>query len=82
MKRTFSALVILTICLITLTQCKKECVNNERCKWGPTNSFCNANARQVYYDNNEKKCKEVHFGGCGDIPFSSMEECEKKCGCK
>ena len=35
-----------------------------------------------YFDNEEKKCKEFSYGGCGgnENNFNSVEECETSCG--
>jgi hypothetical protein len=83
MKNTLSILTVSTIILMTLMQCKKDCLKPDRCNLKPDAGFCNAAIPKYYYDNNEKKCKQFTWGGCGGVvPFDTMEECEKQCDCK
>jgi len=83
MIKTISTLIVLTLLLLTLTQCKKDCLKSDRCNLEPDAGFCMAAIPKYYYDKKDKKCKQFTWGGCGGIvPFDTMEECEKQCDCK
>jgi hypothetical protein len=83
MKKTLSLLTVGTIILLTLTQCKKDCLKSDRCKLEPDAGNCFATIPKYYYDKKVKKCKEFTWGGCGGVvPFETLEECERQCDCK
>lgn len=43
---------------------------------------CRMSIKRYYYDSKEKICKEFIYGGCkGVVPFETLEECQKGCGC-
>lgn len=66
-----------------LTQCKKDCIKSDRCGLKPDAGVCLAAMPRYYYDKKENTCKQFIWGGCGGVvPFDTMEECEKQCGCK
>lgn len=82
-KKTISTLTVVIFLLLTLTQCKKDCIKSDRCNLEPDAGPCRAYMPKYYYDKNEKKCKQFIWGGCGGaVPFDNMEECEKQCDCK
>lgn len=83
MKNTLFIFIIGTTILLTLTQCKKDCLKSDQCNLEPDAAFCNAAIPKYYYDKNEEKYKQFTWGGCGGVvPFDTMEECEKQCDCK
>ncbi len=41
---------------------------------------CKAYFIKYYFDNNERKCMEFVWGGCGGVvPFDTLEECQFVC---
>lgn len=69
---------------------KKEVNNNSQlnyystspCDLKPDAGNCRAMHIRYYYDPVEKKCKQFIYGGCdGVVPFRTLEECKKSCGC-
>lgn len=53
-----------------------------KCYEKPDPGFCRAYMPRYYYDSTEKKCKEFIYGGCqGNVPFETLEECQKTCKC-
>ena len=83
MKGKLASLIITTLILFTVTQCKKGCLESDRCKLKPDAGDCRAAIPKYYYDKTEKSCKEFTWGGCGGVvPFDTMEECEKQCECE
>lgn len=68
--------------MLLLTHCKSDCVNISRCNLEPEVGPCKAIVAKYYYDRTDKKCKVFNWGGCdGIVPFNTLEECEKGCGC-
>lgn len=65
--------------------CTKKASNtalDARCLQKPDAGMCRAAKPRYYYDPTEKKCKEFIWGGCqGVVPFITLEECRKVCGC-
>jgi hypothetical protein len=75
--------LLLILMPIIFTQCNKNCIKSERCSLIPDPGPCFALIPRYYYDNNEKKCKEFNWGGCGGVvPFDTKKDCEKQCDCK
>jgi hypothetical protein len=73
---------ILILLSIIAIQCKKDCIESDRCTLDPVAGPCFATITKFYYDSVEKKCKPFTWGGCdGVVPFQTMEECEAGCGC-
>lgn len=82
MKLRITKLLLATIILFSFSQCKKDCAKSKRCSLEPESGPCKAMFKRYYYDKEDKKCKEFIWGGCdGVVPFETMEECEKQCGC-
>jgi hypothetical protein len=74
--------ILLILFVLTLTQCKDECITSERCSMEPEVGPCKALIQRFYFDKSEKKCKVFMWGGCdGVVPFNTMEECEAGCSC-
>jgi len=67
MKNTLS---ILTILLLTLTQCKKDYLKFDRCNLNADAGFCIVAIPKYYYEKNEKKCKQFTWGCCGGLVTS------------
>ena len=65
---------------------KTETTDNplhENCYLKHDPGSCLMNIKRYYYDVREKKCKEFIYGGCeGVVPFETLKECQKKCGCE
>ena len=75
--KTVAALLILS-----LTQCKDDCIKNDRCNLEPDGGPCYASITRYYYDKEAKQCKPFTYGGCdGVVPFDTLEECKKGCQC-
>ncbi|MBI5915295.1 MAG: hypothetical protein HY842_07955 [Bacteroidetes bacterium] len=54
-----------------------------RCNLRPDPGHCLAYLPRYYYDQAEKRCKQFIYGGCGGtVPFNTLQECEKGCGCE
>jgi hypothetical protein len=72
----------LILLILLLTHCKNDCVNTSRCDLDPDVGPCKAIVAKYYYDKTDKKCKAFNWGGCdGVVPFNTLAECEKGCGC-
>ena len=83
MKKIILPLVVVAFLLLTLLQCKKDCLKSDRCNLEPDAGFCKASIPKYYYDKKDNECKQFTWGGCdGVVPFDTMEECEKQCNCK
>ncbi|MEO1259680.1 MAG: BPTI/Kunitz domain-containing protein [Bacteroidota bacterium] len=53
-----------------------------RCSLAPNPGLCLAYFPKYFYDQNEGKCKQFIWGGCGGtVPFDTLHECETHCGC-
>ncbi len=76
--KTPTILFILSLLFLGLA-CKKDACPN--CEMEPQVGPCNAAFVRYYFDQEEGKCKEFSWGGCGTVPFETLEECEE-CGCK
>ncbi len=75
-------LVISSVLLLSIVQCKKDCIESSKCNLDPNPGLCLAVIPRYYYDKDEKKCKEFTWGGCGGVvPFETLEECKLKCEC-
>jgi len=82
MKTKIPTLAALLFLVLTLTQCKTDCIETDKCNLEPDSGPCKALIPKYYYDKEDKKCKEFSWGGCGGVvPFETMEECEKQCDC-
>ncbi len=56
---------------------------DKRCYMQPDPGMCRAAIPRYYYDKTDGKCKAFTWGGCqGLVPFNSLEECMKTCGCE
>ena len=68
---------------VILFGCEKQDTadRNPRCSMPPDGGSCFAAFKRYYYDKKEKKCKEFIWGGCGEFPFATLEEC-KACKCR
>jgi hypothetical protein len=81
--KTVITLLTIVASMLLLIRCNKECIKSERCYMKPDPGPCKAYIPKYYYDVKEKKSKQFIWGGCdGVVPFNSMEECEKVCGCE
>ena len=68
--------------ILSLTQCKDDCIKSDRCKLEPDAGPCYATITRYYYDKDAKQCKPFIYGGCdGVVPFETLEECRKGCQC-
>jgi len=75
-----SIIVLLTVISLLMVNCNSDTVNINKCKLVPDRGTCDAIIIKYYYDQNEKKCKEFNWGGCGGtVPFDTMELCNE-CG--
>lgn len=82
MKTKISTWAAVLFLVLTLTQCKTDCIETDKCSLEPDSGLCRAAIPKYYYDKKYKKCKEFSCGGCGGVvPFETMEECEKQCDC-
>jgi hypothetical protein len=83
-------LLIFTALLFAISSCNRKSTEPERtvvldknCELNPEPGPCRMAIKRYYYDPKEKKCKEFIYGGCqGVVPFETLEECRKKCGCE
>ena len=82
MKKSLFLFVAISLLLLNI-QCNKDCIKSDRCYLAPDPGICKAYMPKYYYDKKDKKCKEFIYGGCeGLVPFETLEECKKQCGCK
>lgn len=82
MKSKISTWAAVLFLVFTLTQCKPDCIETNKCNLEPETGPCKALITKYYYDKKDKKCKEFSWGGCGGVvPFETLEECKKQCDC-
>lgn len=71
---------ILVSIIFSACSSTKEVKLDNKCYELPKSGMCKAMFSKYYFDQNEKKCKQFIWGGCGgNIPFESLKECEEKC---
>lgn len=80
----FGLLIITTIaCNRNSEKRTKDQVLHDNCYVAPDPGPCRMAINRYYYDQEEKKCKRFIYGGCkGVVPFKTLEECQKACGCE
>lgn len=82
-QKLFMAFVtsIVFMVILTANSCKK-CEQESRCNLTYDTGPCKANFPKYYYDMKDNKCKEFIYGGCdGEVPFETLEDCQKQCEC-
>lgn len=90
MKKRLFALAILFLIALTFFDCNRRSKAgvgsaplSANCYLKPDPGPCRMSIKRYYYDPAEKKCKEFIYGGCkGVVPFETLEECRKGCGCE
>ncbi|HEU5292974.1 MAG TPA: BPTI/Kunitz domain-containing protein [Cyclobacteriaceae bacterium] len=74
--------IIVVLLIQSLTQCKDDCLQSDRCNLEPDTGPCYAIFTKYYYDKEARKCKPFSYGGCyGVVPFDTLEECKNRCHC-
>ncbi len=80
-------ILLSSLFLISLLACNDDsqesdnCLKADSCYLEPETGPCFALINGYYYDQEEKKCKEFLWGGCGGVrPFATIEEC-LECEC-
>ncbi len=43
---------------------------------------CDGAFEKFYYDPTDGNCKTFLWGGCGEYPFDTLEDCEAGCNCE
>ncbi|MBC6613166.1 proteinase inhibitor I4 serpin [Hymenobacter sp. BT507] len=85
MKKTLlllSATALLSSATCSQTDTDPEpAVQPAACSLAPEAGICNAAFIRYYFDPRDKKCKPFTWGGCGEVPFNTLKECQD-CGCK
>lgn len=76
-KQVFIPLTAILIFSLSSCEEKESC---GRCDMEADPGLCTAAIVKYYYDQEEGECKSFTWGGCGDFPFDTLEEC-KECGC-
>jgi hypothetical protein len=80
MDKLIKIVVVLTV--LSLTRCKEDCVQSDRCSLEPDAGPCLAAFTKYYYDKKTGQCKAFTYGGCGGVvPFETLEECKNGCQC-
>ena len=83
-------LYVFSLILITVIACNRNNVKrtkdqalHQNCFVEPDPGPCRMAINRYYFDEKDKKCKRFIYGGCkGVIPFETLEECQKACGCE
>lgn len=77
----YKNIAIILLLITGFTACStKEAKRDAKCYELPQSGMCKAMFSKYYFDQNEKKCKQFIWGGCGgNIPFHTVQECEEKC---
>jgi len=82
MRNILQILTVATFILLAFTQCSRDCFKSEACHLEGEAGPCDALVYGYYYDQQEKRCVEFGWGGCGGVrPFATMLECEQQCDC-
>ncbi len=77
-----SLLLTIFSSILLILGCQKECTNPS-CSLLPDAGLCKAAFKRYYFDQNEQKCKEFFWGGCGGVvPFETLKACQEQCPCK
>lgn len=56
--------------------------DESRCRLPPEPGPCKGIFDAYYFDAVARACKRFTWGGCGDVPFSTKDQCEKVCTAK
>jgi hypothetical protein len=76
-------ILIIPFVLFLYTGCTNQKKLPSACKEKPAAGNCKAAFQCYYYNSKTKKCEMFIWGGCaGNVPFRTLEECQKQCGCK
>jgi len=54
----------------------KDCNQIDACFLPPEPSDCLAVIPKYFYNQETEQCEQFIWGGCGDYPFDTIEECE------
>jgi len=73
--------IVFTGCFEKVEITSTDTTCSEKCKLTDDPGLCQAAFPRFYFDPVEKKCKPFTWGGCGTVPFETLQECED-CGCK
>lgn len=58
----------------------KKVVLNSACLEEPDSGMCEAYIEKFFYNKETGKCEMFSYGGCkGNVPFSTLEECQSVC---
>ena len=77
MKTTYLFLSLLMI--VAGFECCNTPVKNSDCMKPAEPGVCMAAIPRYYYNPQTGNCEQFTWGGCGDFPFTTMEECESTC---
>ena len=61
--------IVSVLLILSLTQCKDDCIRNDRCNLQPDPGPCRALFTKYYYDKEAKQCKSFTYGGCDGMVF-------------
>jgi hypothetical protein len=76
-KRTGISLEIVLLCFALFMSCTNDGAQS-KCELEPEVGLCNAAIPKYYFDEEEQRCKEFIWGGCGGVvPFDTLEECQE-----
>lgn len=51
----------------------------EKCYEKGKAGMCKAYFKKYHYNQKTKKCEQYIFGGCGEVVFHTLEECQSTC---
>jgi hypothetical protein len=78
-----SLIFFITVSFLVISACGNQKKLPSACKEKPAAGNCKAAFQCYYYNPKTKKCEMFIWVGCaGNVPFRTLEECQKQCGCK
>jgi len=85
MKQILFYMMLFSMSVVFLSSCGEDDdqvgSNCPACVMAPEPGPCLAAIPRFYWDEEEQMCKEFVWGGCGDFPFETLEECQN-CDCR
>ena len=90
MIKKYWALYIFSLLIISAIACNrkyderaKDQALRQNCYVEPDPGPCRMAINRYYFDKKDRKCKRFIYGGCkGAVPFETLAECQKACGCE
>lgn len=75
-----NSLLIISLLFILLGCASKEIKKDEKCFQKGETGKCRAFFIKYHFNQESNSCEKFVWGGCGgNVPFDSLEQCQKTC---